>query len=218
VYHSHLLRRSYREDGKVKKETVGNISHLPDHIIAALRAMLDGKELVDLGTLSTEQSLPHGHVEAALAMMRRLKIALLLDRAPSKQRDLVMAMIAQRILTPGSKLYTTRVLQQSTLPQELGIGTPTVDDLYEALDWLIERQESIERRLARRHLHKGAPSHCMIYRHPTLRAGVVRLRCADTRATSGADHCRSSTACYAIGKAGPSPSRFFKGTPSIPKR
>jgi len=156
VYHSHLLRRSYREDGKVKKETVGNISHLPDHIIAALRAMLDGKELVDLGTLSTEQSLPHGHVEAALAMMRRLKIALLLDRAPSKQRDLVMAMIAQRILTPGSKLYTTRVLQQSTLPQELGIGTPTVDDLYEALDWLIERQESIERRLARRHLHKGS--------------------------------------------------------------
>jgi len=89
VYHSHLLRRSYREDGKVKKETVGNISHLPDHIIAALRAMLDGKELVDLGTLSTEQSLPHGHVEATLAMMRRLKIALLLDRAPSKQRDLV---------------------------------------------------------------------------------------------------------------------------------
>jgi hypothetical protein len=156
VYQSHLLRRSYREDGKVKKETVGNLSHLPAHIIAGIRAMLDGKELVDLATLSTEQTLPHGHVEATLAMMRRLKIAGLLDRAPSTQRDLVMAMIAQRILDPGSKLYTTRVLQQSTLPQELGIGTPTVDDLYEALDWLIDRQESIEQRLAKRHLHQGS--------------------------------------------------------------
>ncbi len=155
VYQSTLLRRSYREDGKVKKETVGNISHLPAPIIAAVRAMLAGKQLVDVADLSTEQSLPHGHVEAVLAMMRRLHIAQLLDRVPSKERDLVVAMIAQRIITPGSKLFTTRALQQSTLAQELGVGTPDADDLYEALDWLVERQGTIEERLAKRHLQQG---------------------------------------------------------------
>jgi hypothetical protein len=156
VYQTHLLRQSYREDGKVKKKTVGNLSHLPAHVLAGIRAMLAGKELVDLDSLSTESTLPHGHVEATLAMMRRLKIAALLDRASSMQRDLVVAMIAQRILTPGSKLFTTRVLQQSTLAEELGVGTPTVDDLYEAMDWLIERQELLENRLAKRHLQAGA--------------------------------------------------------------
>lgn len=156
VYQTHLLRQSYREGGKVKKKTVGNLSHLPANVIAGVRAMLAGKELVDLGSLSTESTLPHGHVEATLAMMRRLKIPALLDRTPSKQRDLVMAMIAQRILASGSKLFTTRALQQSTLPQELGIGTPTVDDLYEAMDWLIERQDPIEHRLAKRHLQEGS--------------------------------------------------------------
>ncbi len=155
VYHSHLLCQSYREDGKVKKRTVGNISHLSDPIIAAVRAMLAGKELVEVGTLSTERTLPHGHVEAVLAMMRRLQMAPLLDRAPSKQRDLVLAMIAQRIITAGSKLFTTRALQQSTLAEELRIGAPDADDLYGALDWLVERQDAIERRLAKRHLPQG---------------------------------------------------------------
>jgi hypothetical protein len=155
VYEATLLRRSYREDGKVKKETVGNISHLPPQVIAGVRAMLAGKQLVDVDDLSTEQSLPHGHVEAVLAMMRRLQMATLLDRTTSKQRDLVLAMIAQRILTPGSKLFTTRALQQSSLAQELGIGVPGPDDLYEALDWLLERQGSIEERLAKRHVPNG---------------------------------------------------------------
>ena len=155
VYHSHLLCQSYREGGKVKKRTVGNISHLPDPIISAVRAMLAGKELVEVAALTTERTLPHGHVEAVLAMVRRLGIAPLLDRAPSKQRDLVVAMIAQRIIASGSKLFTTRALQQSTLAEEIGIGTPGADDLYGALDWLIERQDAIERRLAKRHLPQG---------------------------------------------------------------
>ncbi|MGP6190061.1 MAG: IS1634 family transposase [Vulcanimicrobiaceae bacterium] len=155
VYHSHLLCQSYREGGKVKKRTVGNISHLPVPIIAAVRAMLAGKELVEVDALSIERTLPHGHVEAVLAMMRRLQMAPLLDRVPSKQRDLVLAMIAQRIITPGSKLFMTRALQQSTLAEELGIGTPGPDELYDALDRLIERQDAIERRLAKRHLAHG---------------------------------------------------------------
>ena len=99
--------------------------------------------------------MPHGHVEAILSMMGRLNIASLLDAESSRQRDLVVAMIAQRIVQPGSKLFTTRVLQQSTLAEELHIGSPDADDLYGALDWLIERQPSIEQGLAKRHLQTG---------------------------------------------------------------
>jgi hypothetical protein len=149
------LRRSYREGGKVKKETIANLTHMPERVLEGLRSLLAGKELVDVDSLVVERSAPHGHVEALLAMMRRLNIAPLLDKEPSVQRDLVLAMIAQRILTPGSKLFTTRVLQQSTLAEELNIGSPDADDLYGALDWLIERQATIEQTLAKRHLQSG---------------------------------------------------------------
>jgi hypothetical protein len=142
-YVTHLLRRSYREGGKVKKETIANLTHAPERISVGLRSLLAGKELVDIDSLVVERSTPHGHVEALLAMMRRLKIAPLLDKEPSAQRDLVLAMIAQRILSPGSKLFTTRVFQQSTLAEELNIGSPDADDLYGALDWL---QTSIDHR------------------------------------------------------------------------
>jgi hypothetical protein len=154
-YVTHLLRRSYREGDKVKKETIANLTHVPDRILDGLRSLLAGKELVDVDSLVVERSTPHGHVEAILAMMRRLNVASLLDKEPSPQRDLVLAMIAQRILTPGSKLFTTRVLRQSTLPEELNIGSPDADDLYGALDWLIERQSAIEQTLAKRHLQSG---------------------------------------------------------------
>jgi hypothetical protein len=154
-YVSHFLRRSYREGGKVKKETLANLSGLEDHRIAALRSILAGKELVDIDSILVERSMPHGHVEAILSMMRRLNIPSLLDAESSRQRDLVVAMIAQRIVSPGSKLFTTRVLQQSTLAEELHIGSPDADDLYGALDWLIERQPSIEQGLAKRHLQPG---------------------------------------------------------------
>ncbi len=155
-YVAHFLRRSYREGGKVKKETLGNLSHLPEPIIELIRGALAGREFFDVEALSCERTLPHGHVEALLAMVRRLGIARLLDRAPSKQRDLVVAMIVQRILDPGSKLFTTRALMQSTLAEELSLEQPSADDLYEALDWLVGRQAAIEERLARRHLQQGA--------------------------------------------------------------
>jgi hypothetical protein len=102
-----------------------------------------------------ERSLPAGHVAAALAMARRLELARLIDRSPSRERDLVMAMIAQRVIAPASKLATSRLLSLSTLADELAVTGADEDELYRALDWLGERQARIEDRLARRHLKAG---------------------------------------------------------------
>jgi hypothetical protein len=155
-YVSHLLRRSYREDGKVKNETLANLSHLPEEAIGAIRATLRGEVLIGAeGGFEIVRSLPAGHVEAALAMARRLELARLLDRRPSRQRDLCLAMVCQRVLAPGSKLHTSRALGQSTLAGELGVQGADEDELYAALDWLLERQEKIEDRLAGRHLKDG---------------------------------------------------------------
>ena len=155
-YTSHLLRRSYREGGKVKKETLANLSHLPEEAIDAIRRTLRGELLVAAGeAFVIERSLPAGHVQAALVMARRLQLGRVLDRAPSRERDLCLAMIIQQALRPGSKLQTVRALGQSTLGSELGVAGADEDDLYAALDWLLERQERIEERLARRHLGDG---------------------------------------------------------------
>ena len=155
-YVTHLLRRSYREDGKVKNETVGNISHLPEELVDLVRAGLRGEPVGVLSdSFSIERSMPAGHVQAALVMARRLELGRLLDRQPSRERDLVLAMICQRAIAPASKLGTIRALGQSTLAYELGVGGADEDDLYAAMDWLLERQERIENRLARRHLEDG---------------------------------------------------------------
>jgi len=156
VYESHLLRRSYREDGKVKNETVGNLSHLPVEVIDAIRAMLTGRRLVDLDTdLRIERSLPHGHVAAVLGVLRDLDVERLLGRERCRERDLVVAMIVQRVIAPGSKLSATRRFAQSTLSEELDLGEVTEAELLGAMDWLLERQERIEKTLARRHLPAG---------------------------------------------------------------
>src|SRR5919198_735449 len=155
-YSSHLLRRSYREGDRVRKETLANLSHLPDEVIELIRGALRGRRFVDAdGAFAIERSLPAGHVQAALAMSRRLELARLLDRASSRERDLCLAMIVQRALRPGSKLATARSLAQSTLGDELGVAGASEDDLYRALDWLLARQARIEERLARRHLKDG---------------------------------------------------------------
>ena len=155
-YTATLLRRSYREGGKVRNETVGNISHLPEELIELIRAGLRGEPVGVLSdAFEIERSLPAGHVTAALAMARRLELARLLDRAPSRERDLVLAMICQRAIAPASKLATARAFSRSTLTDELGVADADEDDLYAAMDWLIERQERIEDRLARRHLRDG---------------------------------------------------------------
>src|SRR3954453_17034581 len=155
-YVTHLLRRSYREGGKVKNETLANLSHLPEEVIELIRGALAGRRYLDAdGAFAIERSLPAGHVEAALAMARRLELARVLDRTPSRERDLCLAMICQQALRPGSKLATTRALSQSTLGAELGVAAADEDDLYGALSWLLQRQARIQERLARRHLTDG---------------------------------------------------------------
>ena len=156
VYTAHLLRRSYREGGKVKKQTLANLSHLPDELIELIRGALRGQRFVAAEeALQVERSLPAGPVEAALAMARRLELARLLDRQPSRERALSLAMIVQRLLGPGSKLAMSRTFTQSTLGAELGVEDADEDELYGALDWLLARQARIERALARRHLEEG---------------------------------------------------------------
>jgi transposase len=155
-YTSTLLRRSYRENGKVRKETLANLSHLPPEVIELIRGALRGESYVPAGeAFEIERSLGAGHVMAALGMARRLDLARLLDRKPSRERDLVLAMICQRVIAPASKLSTARALGQSTLAEDLNVTGADEDDLYAALDWLLDRQEKIEDRLARRHLKDG---------------------------------------------------------------
>jgi transposase len=155
-YSSTLLRRSFREGGKVKKETLANLSHLPAEAIELVRGALAGRRYVEAdAAFDIERSLPAGHVQAALVMARRLGLARLLERAPCRERDLCLAMICQRVIAPASKLQTVRALSQSTLVSELGVDGVDEDDLYAALDWLLERQARIEDRLARRHLADG---------------------------------------------------------------
>src|SRR5215208_1920955 len=156
VYESHLIRRSVRDGKRVRHETIANVSKLPPAALDALRRALAGQTLVAADeAFDVERSLPHGHVAAVLTAVRRLELARLLDRAPSRERSLVIAMIAKRLLEPGSKLACARTLGQSTLGSELGVAGADEDDLYAALDWLAERQERLEERLARRHLKDG---------------------------------------------------------------
>ena len=156
IYVSHLVRRSVREGKRVRHETIANVSKLPAAAIEALSAALRGEALLGgAESLRIERSLPAGHAEAVLGAARRLGLPRLLDRSPSKQRDLALAMICQRLLSPGSKLATVRALHQSTLGAELGVEDADQDDLYSAMDWLLERQEGIEGRLAKRHLTDG---------------------------------------------------------------
>lgn len=153
VYTSYLLRRSFREGGKVRHENLGNLSHLPIEIIEAIRAMLAGRRLVDLDEdFEIERSLPHGHVAAVLGVLRALGLERLIGRERCRERDLVVAMIVQRLIAAGSKLSATRRFSQTTLADELGLGEVKEAELLAAMDWLLERQDRIERALARRHL------------------------------------------------------------------
>ena len=155
-YTSYLLRRSYREGGKVRHENLGNLSHLPLPVIEAIRKMLQGRVLVDLDEqLQIESSRPHGHVAAVLGVLRSLDLERLLARDRCSERDLAVAMICQLVIGPCSKLSMTRRFQQTTLADELALGEVTEPELLGAMDWLLDRQERIERTLARRHLSDG---------------------------------------------------------------
>jgi len=157
VYRTHLLRRSYREDGKVKNETLGNLSHLPEPLIDIIRRSLQGETFVPVSqAFEVVRSRPHGHVQAVALAMQRLGLASLIASQPSRQRDLVLAMVASRIVNPDTKLATTRRWHCTTLAEEFGVAHADEDDLYAAMDWLLQRQDTIEQKLASRHLAQGA--------------------------------------------------------------
>ena len=157
VYSTHLLRRSYREDGKVKNETLGNLSHLPDALVDLVRRSLQGETFVPLDqAFEVVGSRSHGTVHVVAAAMQRLGFSSLLATKTSRERDLVCAMIAARIIVPHTKLATTRWWHTTTLAEDFGVADATEDELYAAMDWLLERQGRIEKKLAARHLEEDS--------------------------------------------------------------
>jgi hypothetical protein len=189
TYETVLLRRSYREGGKVKNETVGNLSHLPAHVIDGIRAMLAGRELVDVDErFAIERSAPHGHVAAVLGVLRALDLERLISRERCRERDLVVAMVVQRLIGPGSKLSATRRLSKTTLADELSLGEVSEAELLGAMDWLLERQERIEKALAKRHLEGEG---FMLY---DLSSSYVEGRCCTLAALGYSRDGRRGTA------------------------
>jgi len=156
-----LLRESYRQGGKVKNRTLANLSHWPEPKVDALARTLKGlPPKLDLSqALEITRSLPHGHVAAVLGTARRLGVEELIDATPSRTRDLVTAMLVAQVIDPGSKLAVARGLRAETatssLGRLLGVASCDEDDLYAAMDWVLERKEVIENALAARHLVNG---------------------------------------------------------------
>jgi hypothetical protein len=151
-YSSAYLRRTYRDGGKVKNETVANLSALPGHVIDLIDAGLKGQHLVPAaGAVTITASVPHGHVAAVHAMAVKLGLPALLGPA-GRQRDLALALIISRVVRPGSKLSTLTWWDDTTLGADLGVADASTDDIYAAMDWLEHRQDAIEAELARRHL------------------------------------------------------------------
>jgi transposase len=157
VYRTHLLRRSYREDGVVKNETLGNLSHLPEPLIEIIRRSLQGERFVPVGeAFEVTGSRAHGAVQAVDVGMQRLGLASLIASKPCRERDLALAMIASRIIAPHTKLATTRWWHTTTLAEDFGVADADEDDLYAAMDWLLARRDRIQKKLAARHLAAGS--------------------------------------------------------------
>ena len=153
-YESRYLRRTYRDGGKVRHETLANLSGLPEQVVNSIEAALQGAALVPAGqaeAVTIARSLPHGHVAAVHAMAARLGLPRLLGPA-CPQRDLALALVISRVVSPASKLSTLTWWSDTTLGADLGTGSATTDQVYAAMDWLQGRQDAIEAGLARRHL------------------------------------------------------------------
>ena len=179
-----LLREGWREGKKTVKRTLANLSDWPQAQIESLRRVLRGETLVSpQDLLATAHTSPHGHVEAILAMIRRLGLENVIASKRRRERDLVVAMIVQRSIDPCSKLATTRAWHTTTLAEELGVAEATEDELYAALDWLLARQERIEKKLAARHLTEGGLVLYDVRAVPT-KAAPARWRTLVTTATA----------------------------------
>src|SRR5689334_21832311 len=156
VYESVLVRRTYRDGGKVRHETLANLSALPAEAVAAIEATLKGERLVPAAhAVAITASLPHGHVAAVHAMAGKLGLPAQLGPA-CRQRDLALALVISRVVRPGSKLSTACWRAGTTLGADLGVAGAGTDDLYAAMDWLASRQDAIEAKLAARHLAPDA--------------------------------------------------------------
>ena len=151
-----LLREAWREGKRIRKRTIANLSQWPSEKVEALRRFLrDAPMVMSQEAFVIEESRAHGHVEVVLGMIKKLGLDELIASRRSRERDLVVAMIAERLLHPCSKLATTRLWHTTTLAEELGVTDADEDDLYEAMDWLVARQDRIEKKLAARHLSEG---------------------------------------------------------------
>ncbi len=211
TYERHLLRRSFRDGGKVRKETLANLSHLPPEAITAVRAVLAGKTLIDAdAAFEVTRSLPHGHAAAVHAMARKLGFPALLG-PPGPHRDLAYALVISRVLRPASKLSTAGWWDDVTLGPDLGVAGASTDDIYAAMDWLTARQDDIEKQLAARHLAEGGIAMFDLssswVEGSALRAGRLRVlpgrqarqaadrvRAAHRQATGGRWRCGCSPA------------------------
>ena len=164
VYESVLVRRTYRDGGKVRHETLANLSALPAGAVSAIEATLKGERLVPAGQAVTiTASVPHGHVAAVHAMAKKLGLPALLGPA-GRARDLALSLIISRVVRPGSKLSTLIWWDDTTLGADLGVTEASTDDIYAAMDWLEHRQDAIEAELARRHLAPEAnPSRMALF-------------------------------------------------------
>ena len=216
-----LLRESFRDGPRVKKRTLANLSKLPDAAINALRRILRGEQLVHPDDAFTcLRSLPHGHVAAVLATVRKLGLAALLARSPGRHRDLVVALLVARVVDAQSKLATARALTPetavSTLGEMLNLGAVDPKELYAAMDWLVERQAAIEQRLAKRHLQEHT---LVLYDLTSSYVEVERTAnspSAGTAATARRARSRSSSVCSAPPPGVRSPSRSSKARPATP--
>jgi hypothetical protein len=155
-YSSVLLRRSYRDNGKVLHETLASLTKLPQEFIQAIELMVSGENLVPASKhFHVEQSFPHGHVRAVLGAIRKLSLDAMIAPKRSRERDLVVAMIAARLIHAGSKLDLSGTINNSTLGAELNLCDVDVNEFYSAMDWLLDRQNAVEQKLAARHLNEG---------------------------------------------------------------
>jgi len=153
---AYLLRESYREGARVHKRTLANLSSLSDEQILAIRAVLRGEPLGAVAErFEAIASRAHGHVQSVTVAMQRLGLASLVASKPCRERERVLAMVASRILAPHTKLATTRWWHTTTLAEEFGVTDASEDDLYAAMDWLLARQDTIQKKLAARHLSAG---------------------------------------------------------------
>jgi transposase len=182
-----LLRRCWREGKKIKKETLANMTKWPKALVDVVGRAIKGDQMVDVDDVfAIERSVPYGNVQAVLRMVKRLGIESLIGAKRSRNRDLIVALIAERLLHPGSKLATVRLWKQSTLAAELGVEDATVNEVYAAMVWLNKRQDRIEKKLAQRHLRQGATvlydvsgSYCWGRTCPLVSFGYSRDKRAD---------------------------------------